>query len=116
MGNFNNCFTCNNFENNTDSQFQTNLFNFFRYKKNNDKNNPEFFNNNKNSEIDIEKELNKIRQKYAIKKIIKQFKQYKSKIQLSPIRKSKGEALINNSSNFSNFLLSSLKMKKVSKF
>ena len=115
MGNLNNCFTCNNFENNTDSKFQTNLLNFISQQKN-DKNNSELFNNKKNSEIDIEKKLKEIKQKYAIKKIIKQFKQFKLKNQISPIRKVKDEALVINSSNFSNFLLSSLKMKKVSKF
>ena len=110
MGNLNNCCSFNNSEINNEANFNTNFFEFLLKRKDN-------FNDNKNfiivkySKQDIT--LRNIKQKYAIKKIIKQFKKYKSKNQLlSPIHRPQGEPLVINTNSFSNYLLSSMKMKK----
>ena len=114
MGNINNCCVFNNSEINTKDNFNFNLLKFLTQRKNNFNENKNFI-IVKNSKHDIA--LKKIKQKYAVMKIIKQFKKYKSKGQLlSPILRPKGESIVINSNSFSNYLLSSMKMKKASYF
>ena len=115
MGNLNNCCICKNFDlKDGEDKFQTNFFNFFRKQTYNDD-----FKNFiivKNSKYELENNLKKIRQKFAIKKIIRQFKKYKLKNELiSPILNKNKETFIIDS-NYSKFFLSSIKKKKISNF
>ena len=116
MGSLNNCCSFNCFENNNnEDKFQTNFLNSFQLINNDNKINN--FIIHKISKNDIEYNLRKIKQKFAIKKILKQFKLYKLKTQiLTPIHKLNGESLMINSNSLSNFLMNSVKLKKVSNF
>ena len=114
MGTLNNCCNCNSLENKNETKLQANLFTFFRQQDSN-KNYHNFL-IIRNSNYEREKNLKKIRQKFAIKKILKQFKKYKSKNEiLTPINKSNNNSIIINTSSYSD-LLSTIKMKKVSNF
>lgn len=115
MGSVNNCCSFNNPEKNLETYFNNNKrFKLLIQKKDNNNITKNFI-ILKNSNNDIA--LKKIKQKYAIMKIIKQFKQYKSKNELlSPIHKPIGESLVINTNSYSNYLLSSMKMKKIPYF
>ena len=117
MGNLRNYFSSSNsFENIKENNFQTNILNLFKAKIDNSS---KKYNMAKNSKHDLENDLQKIKKKFAIIKIIKHFKQYKLKLKndlLSPIQKLKEDYLQIDSLSYSNYLYSSIKKKRVSNY
>ena len=107
MGNINNFYICNNSEKKQEEKLQINLLNSLWRQK---------YNQKLNSNNDLEKNLKKIRQKVAIKKILNYYKKYKSNNKiLTPIHKYNNDNLIINTCSYSD-LFSNLKTKNVSKF
>ena len=103
MGNAKNCCSFDNRENIIEAKFENNE-------------NISYFSLLNDQEL----RLNKIKQKIAIEKILKQFKKYKAKKQLflSPIHRFNGDSFNINTNCYSDFLFSAIKSKnkKISNF